>query len=55
MHVQKCQFALDGVSFTRVLYNWEDDADFVKKNFQFDIIKELDEFWKFEKSGSSDL
>ncbi len=35
-HVQKCQFALDGVSFTRVLYNWEDDADFVKKNFQFD-------------------
>ena len=32
-HVQRCEWNFGGVSFQRVLYNWEDDAEFHNPDF----------------------
>jgi len=32
-HVQRTKWAFDGVFFDRIMYNWEDDAEFYKMNF----------------------
>jgi len=32
-HAHKCNWDFDGVSFDRLLYNWEDDAEFSKSRF----------------------
>ncbi|MEK9628598.1 MAG: polysaccharide deacetylase family protein [Nitrospinota bacterium] len=35
-HVQKCKFTFGGISFDRILYNWEDDAEFIKDFVKYD-------------------
>lgn len=34
-HVQKCRWQFDGVAFNRILYNWEDDAEFCNDLFDY--------------------
>lgn len=34
-HVQKSRYSFDGVSFERLLYNWEDDAEFDDTDFDY--------------------
>ena len=31
--VQRCKYKYKEISFDRLLYNWEDDSEFVDKNF----------------------
>jgi len=32
-YVQRCEFKFEGVCFERILYNWEDDAEFYNQRF----------------------
>ena len=34
-HVQRCRWGFNGVSFDRILYNWEDDAEFDSQDFDY--------------------
>jgi hypothetical protein len=35
-HAHKCLWEFDGVKFERLLYNWEDDAEFAKQRYNTD-------------------
>ena len=38
-HAQRCTWSFDGVSFDRILYNWEDDAQFYDPNYDYSRAK----------------